>query len=208
MNTIKKILITTPILKNVVEFSNRVRLTGTLHVAVLPAREKEKIFLSYAKKNNCKMLIETGTFRGETVNACKDFFETIYSIELSEKYFLESKKRFEGISKIHILKGNSSDILPTIINKNISTLFWLDAHYSGGETARGHEDSPIVEEVKTILDTGCNGCILIDDARCFNGKAGYPKISTLRKLVSEFNIQKKDSLTVSVKHDIIRISRV
>ena len=48
------------------------------------------------------------------------------------------------------------------------TLFWLDGHYSGGVTARGSKETPILDEVDKILSTKESRHVLIvDDARCF-----------------------------------------
>lgn len=209
MPLLKKILTTTPILSSLFEICNRIRLTGTIFVSVLPANKKVEALLSYANRYQCKIFIETGTFRGDTVKACSDYFETLYSIELSNKYFLESSSRFANVEKVHILEGNSGEILPSIIKKEESTLYWLDAHYSLGETAKGDKDTPIIKELTYILDNDCKGCVLIDDARCFNGKAGYPRISTLRKIIHERNIASRyQELSLTVRNDIIRIVRV
>lgn len=207
MNLIKKILIKTPILRNVFEYLNKIRITGTLYVSLLSQKEKADLILYYAKKYNCKTFVETGTYKGDTVDACKEFFDTLYSIELSHDLYTQAKNRFLNINKINILEGNSGDVLPNIIkDNNQPILFWLDAHYSGGETARGIEDSPVVKEIMFILNNRNNDCILIDDARCFNGKAGYPTINTLKKIIRERNNTNTVKLHLQVKNDIIRIS--
>ena len=97
------------------------------------------------------------------------------------------------------------DVEVTRINK--PTLFWLDAHYSGGETAQGPEDSPIMKELDFILNHRSDHCILIDDARCFNGKAGYPRIGELKKMLAKRNKKDGGSLFLEVKNDIIRIAQ-
>lgn len=207
MNKFKEIAIKTPILRNISEYINKIRLTGTIRVGLLSQEEKAKLILEYAKRYNCKTFIETGTYKGDTINACKDFFDELFSIELGHDLFVTSKIRFSNIEKIHILEGNSGDILPQITKKNSPTLFWLDAHYSGGETAQGPEDSPIIKELDFILENNFEGCILIDDARCFNGKAGYPKIKMLREILANKNKNGSNDLEINVRNDIIRITR-
>ena len=116
-----------------------------------------------------------------------------------------SRDRFLSIPKIHIVEGNSGELLPLVTKIDKPTLFWLDAHYSGGETAQGPEDSPIMKELHFIFNHRKDHCILIDDARCFNGKAGYPRISYLKKMLAEKNKKDGGALHLEVKNDIIRI---
>jgi len=78
----------------------------------------------------------------------------------------------------------------------------LDAHYSGANTAKGEKFSPIMEEIGPIL----NHCerdhiILIDDAREFTGKDGYPDIVEFTKDVARV----RQDLMITVELDIIRI---
>ncbi|MDR1514735.1 MAG: hypothetical protein LBS45_03495 [Synergistaceae bacterium] len=49
--------------------------------------------------------------------------------------------------------------------KNSPMLFWLDAHWSGGDTAGENIQCPLLEELKIILDSNSSHFILIDDAR-------------------------------------------
>lgn len=81
-------------------------------------------------------------------------------------------------------------------------LFWLDGHYSGGDTACGVEDCPIVRELRIIAARNEPGdVILIDDARLFGWRKSYPRMSFMRKLTSE----KFPKHTLSVANDMIRI---
>jgi hypothetical protein len=44
-------------------------------------------------------------------------------------------------------------------------MFWLDRHYSGGFTAKGEKDCPIIEELDAISNgSHLKHSILIDDA--------------------------------------------
>lgn len=208
MNTLHKALTKLPPLYSALVYLNTIRLTGTFSVKMLPQNQKADVILDYAKKYNCVNFVETGTYRGDTVNSCKDFFRELHSIELSPELFKISKSRFEGLNNIHIHHGNSGDLLPKICTNLVGpTLFWLDAHYSGGETARGPEDSPIVRELDYIFNrSNIESTILIDDARCFNGKAGYPRINILRKMIGDKNTKDGTNFELFVKNDIIRIT--
>jgi hypothetical protein len=133
---------------------------------------KQEILKYYAEKFKPHILIETGTFMGEMIDACAKLFDQIYSVELSTELSLEAAKRFAEQSHISIIQGDSVEILPEILlNINEPCLFWLDGHYSGGFTAKGNKETPILQEVISILNHHIDRhIILIDDARCFNGQ--------------------------------------
>ena len=208
MDRLNKLAATVPALYTPLEYLNKIRITGTLYVGLLSHEDKAKLILHYAKKHNCRTFVETGTYKGDMINACNDFFDELFSIELSHELFLGSKGRFADIGKIHVFEGNSGNVLPEIATMiKGPALFWLDAHYSGGETARGQEDSPIIKELNFIMSRGNSPCILIDDARCFNGKSGYPRINTLKQMIRDMNKTNDANLELEVKNDIIRITK-
>lgn len=165
---------------------------------------KQQAIEEYQSTTGCTILVETGTFKGDMVFAQKDNFEHIYSIELSEKLFEEAKKRFVNNKNVTILQGDSGKVLHTLIKEIKSpAIFWLDGHYSAGETAKGEKDCPIYEELSAIFSEPNPGhIILIDDARCFNGAGDYPTIEALTAFIK----QKDPAYKVTVKDDLIRYS--
>ena len=150
------------------------------------------------------VLVETGTFSGETIAATRGYFTEIYSIELSPELHLLAKQRFAGVPRVHLLLGNSGEVLTEILRAlPQKALFWLDAHYSGGSTARGPTDTPIIQELETILALHEDSVVLIDDARLFDGSNSYPTLAELADYVAK---RAPDSV-LEVKHDIIRLHR-
>lgn len=163
---------------------------------------KEKVVSDYQKTSQYKILVETGTFLGEMVNAQINNFEKIYSIELDEKLYNRAKRKFRKYPDVKILNGDSGKVLMEIIPiLDSNTVFWLDGHYSGGITARGEKDSPIFEELKIILETKKNHIILIDDARLFTGDGDYPTI----KRLTDFILSYKKESEIRIEDDITRI---
>ncbi len=110
--------------------------------------------------------------------------------------------RFARYGHIFILHGDSGQVLPEILAGITGPcLFWLDAHCSGGVTARGDCETPVVKEVAAILDHDERGhVVLIDDARCFVGKDGYPTLDQLRNLILAI----RPEWTFEVEDDIVR----
>lgn len=127
--------------------------------------------------NEYNTLIETGTLHGESILEMESYFDKLHTIELSEKYFLsfELEKNFLGKFKINNHYGDSSIVLPKLLDfleKDDNCIFWLDGHWSSGDTAKGEKDCPLIEECRAI-DSRCkseNIILLIDDYRLFDTK--------------------------------------
>ena len=114
------------------------------------------------------ILVETGTYRGHTTFACEPLFERIYTIEVDKRLYDDVSKGYDG-DKITFLHGDSSvvfsQLLPTITKP---TIFFLDGHWSSGETGKGVKDCPLIEEVTQIATLfQQDGIIIIDDYRLF-----------------------------------------
>lgn len=151
-------------------------------------QEKEKVILAYAKMYSTGTFVESGTLYGEMVEAMREVFRQIYSIELQHDYFISAKNKFEPFPHIHIIQGDSGKVLPSILGKlEEATLFFLDGHYSGGATAQGDKDCPLLEELSCIFNaTDLWGhVILIDDARLMGKDKDFPSIETIRRFVKE-----------------------
>jgi hypothetical protein len=168
-----------------------------------PALFKHRVIKEYARRCSTPVFVETGTYLGHTVRAMIPEFDQIVSIELDRRLCARAKRRFQNVAKVRILCGDSGEVLarllPTIKQR---CLFWLDAHFSGGPTAMGDLETPIIKELNRILSRKITGdVILVDDARCFTGEHDYPTIGELRDLVWE----KEGRATFEVEYDIIRI---
>lgn len=164
---------------------------------------KQLVIKSYQESSNATTLIETGTYLGDMVYAQRKLFKKIYSIELSEELHKRALKRFKKNNNIEVIQGDSGIVLDSIIKQlNGKSIFWLDGHYSGGFTAKGSTECPIVQELNTILKSKYEHIILIDDAREFNGENDYP---TMEKLDFILRGSGFPNSTIDTKDDIIRI---
>lgn len=168
----------------------------------IPHLIKRRVIKNYAEKYNIGCFVETGTYIGDMLKAMSKHFNELYSIELSEFYYKKAVKRFSNDPNIHLFHGDSGIILRNILDLiKHPTVFWLDAHYSGGNTARGKTETPILNELEEIINHHNEHVILIDDARCFHGPEGYPSISKLEKFVKDNNV----NYNFVVSEDIIHI---
>lgn len=127
---------------------------------------KAIIILEY-KTPEIKVFVETGTYKGWMIDKMKNYFETIYSIELDTSLYDQALKRFGGRDKIELLHGDSAVEIKKILEKlDEPALFWLDAHGSGAITS---DNAPIIYELKAIFAHPVrNHVVLIDDARHFD----------------------------------------
>ena len=131
----------------------------------------------FEKYNNNKVFIETGSYVGEGIkNAIFSGYKEIHSIELADKYYQFCKDYFKHIDWVSLYHGDSVEQLPNILNKlTTRATFWLDAHYSGGDTAFVNAITPLMNELDIIKDHPIkNHVIIIDDLR--EWRADYPAI--------------------------------
>jgi hypothetical protein len=165
--------------------------------------QKQAVLREFARMYGLRCLVETGTLHGDMVAAMQPYFQKIISIELSDRFYREACRRFEGVANVELIHGDSAkEIARVVARLREPALFWLDAHYSGGNTARGDNDTPVGEELRAILKPGLpDHVILIDDARCFGNDPAYPSLEQVRQLVQSV----RPGWRVEVKNDCIRI---
>lgn len=169
----------------------------------VPQLIKQEMVRSAARRNGIRVLVETGTFYGDMIEAVRRDFTKVYSIELSEKLHDRARRRFHDAPNVLLRRGDSATELPTVLREVTEpALFWLDGHYSGMGTARGAEDTPIRAELEAVLTHAVRGhVVMIDDARLFGRGDGYPSIDAVRAIVAKH----RPDLQVRVEDDVIYI---
>jgi len=116
--------------------------------------------------------IETGTYLGEGIKSVLNNYENIHSIELSQKWYEYNIEQFKDNNNVKIYLGDSKKILPQLLNEiNEPITIYLDAHYSGGLTAFGEEETPLLFELEILKNRNYDDIIIIDDCRLL-GKTG------------------------------------
>lgn len=132
--------------------------------------------LNIAKPN---IFIETGTYLGDGINNVKNDFREVHSIELNEIFYNNALVKFKDEPNVLLHLGDSAEVMDKIIyDINEPILFYLDAHFSGGETAYGKEADngcPLLRELSALSKRKYNDIVIIDDMRLMN-KASYSGI--------------------------------
>lgn len=163
---------------------------------------KQQRIEKFKKKYSINILVETGTYLGDMIWAQRKNFNKIYSIELSHEFVNLAKKRFRNFPHITILEGDSGIVMKSLVGQiKEKAIFWLDGHYSGGNTACALKECPVYEELDAILESDIEHVLLIDDARCFVGKDSYPTKESLTELI----LQQFPNSMISVEDDCIII---
>jgi SAM-dependent methyltransferase len=162
--------------------------TGTL---------SREFVLSLRDAFGVRCFVETGTYLGDTLAQLADDFESLHSIELSSDCYAHASARFADKPQIRLVNADSTSGLDTVLRglSEDRALFWLDAHYSGGETAKGQSNTPVKAELETILaHPHRNDIILVDDLRYFwqvlsgfrqhEAISGYPSAAEIVQLLN------------------------
>ena len=119
-------------------------------------------------------------------------FEELFTIELDQALYAQAAKRFSVLRHVHVVGGDSCDALPLVLDMvgSRQALIWLDAHWSGGITARQAPEihtSVRAELAALKVATRRDHVIMIDDIDDFSGECGYPTRVELIDLVREIN---------------------
>ncbi len=175
----------------------------------LDAEERRVVLAEYGKRYDLKVFIETGTNDGGTPMFLKHQFELIYTIELGMRQWQEAVAKFALYPHIHALQGDSTYVLPEVLARVVEpALIWLDGHHSGGDTAHGELDTPVVQELEALFADKNRHVILVDDARIFGGGpehddephyADYPTLDWVEQTAI------KNGYSYQLKDDIIRL---
>lgn len=144
-----------------------------------------------------KVAVEGGTYYGESSLKLAEHFSTVFTVEASEVIFHKAPTKVMQETRIKRYLGDTREILKKLIRENDNIFFWLDSHWSGGETHGEGDECPVLEEIKIILNSNIkNFAILIDDARYFltpppepHNKDNWPSIKEICDVVTgELNV--------------------
>jgi hypothetical protein len=151
-------------------------------------------FSNFSKYLN-PVFVETGSYRGDGIQSALDSgFESVYSIEITNKYYSHCVNRFAG-KPVFLFRGDSSIILFDVIkNINSRITFWLDGHWSGDDTGFGFDKYPLLLELDQIYRHPIkNHTILIDDVRLFDTQWNIGTIDLIKHKILTINPQYKFS---------------
>ncbi|MDX6477007.1 MAG: hypothetical protein QOH95_2518, partial [Gaiellaceae bacterium] len=146
--------------------------------------------------------VETGTYTGATARLLGGMFDSVVTIERSDDYFQRASAVLGAMPNVRQIHGHSGEALATVApGADGPTLYWLDAHWSGGDTAGSDDPVPLMRELDAIGDGHPGDCILIDDARDF-ATSPDPRWPLLVEILDKVREQRPGD-HVTVIHDLI-----
>jgi len=141
-------------------------------------------FLLKLKDNykNYSTFIETGSYKGETIFAMEQYFDTLITIEVKEELYNNLLTNYNN-NKIKFINGDSVEVFNYLFKYvNDKCIFFLDGHYSSGITSFKNKTVPLLDEINLINTNFKNeGIIIIDDVRLFGKKLGNEDWSEINK---------------------------
>ena len=141
---------------------------GLRSTASIPCGLPETLVLKFRDSSGVRCFIEGGTFRGKTVKWAASHFQRVITIEASPIVYDRLKPEHPLFPNVKFLLGDTRKLLPTIIDElDGPAIFWLDSHYSAGDTFGAGDECPLLKELEIINSTPHEHLILIDDARLF-----------------------------------------
>jgi hypothetical protein len=126
-------------------------------------------------------------------------FPSVVTIELSDRYFELASAELATVPNVVAEHGASPEVLQGL--EPAPTLYWLDAHWSGLDTAGEESPCPVLGEIEAI-PAHSSDCVLIDDARIFAATRQPDKWPTLVRVIDALREARPDG-HVTVLHDLI-----
>lgn len=166
-----------------------------------PQTVKQHVFKRYAIPT--ALWVETGTYVGTTTEFLAGNYSYVHTIEPQKEYFDKAIKKFSD-KNVAVHHGTSEQIMPILLPQLSGSInFWLDGHYSGGDTYKGDRECPIIKELEAISDNISRlekFVIFIDDIRCFTSEPpdpGYPNVNFLTDWAGQHDLNWR------IEHDIM-----
>lgn len=138
---------------------------------------KYRVIRALARRVGADCLIETGTFRGVMAARCARAFKTVLTVELDAKLAAQAKAFLASHRNVTVYQGDAVALLPQMLAHPGAgrCVVFLDAHYSGGDTARGEVPEPAIAELDILARHRDRiAGIVMDDFRCFGVEDGFP----------------------------------
>ena len=158
---------------------------GIIHVGIprdLVAELSRAFGLAY--------FVETGTNHGWSALWASDHFVKVWTVELDEALYHQARRRLANRVNVEQHLAPSVDMLRSVVPLlDRPAFFWLDAHWSGGDTGGEGYTCPVLDEIEEIDSGLVEHIVAVDDVRfCLNakppfGRGRWPEIGTLAQLL-------------------------
>jgi hypothetical protein len=142
-----------------------------------------------AQRSGARVLIEAGTYVGNTAMRCSRVFERVITIELDPDLFRQASRYLSSRRNVECLEGDALTLLPQVLEREDvnNALVFLDGHFSGPGTAHGEVAEPACLEIEVLAKHRNKiAAFIVDDFRCFGRDEGWPRRFELLRAVENF----------------------
>ncbi|MGQ9818869.1 MAG: FkbM family methyltransferase [Candidatus Kapaibacteriales bacterium] len=170
-------------------------------------KQVANLIVALQKRFNIENFVVVGTYLGETTLWASNYFKRVHSIEASSNYYRTVSRKLQNINNITLHLGISTNLLPNILsNLKGANLFYLDEHWTIGNTFFGDSECSVIPEIKLISSYSENNFIFINNANMFISPTLHlhnpSQWSTIDAIITSLQKQKTESHIV-VYDDVI-----
>lgn len=163
----------------------------------MPSPDHIKKNLLIQHTNTGDTWVETGTYLGTTTVLLSKHCKKVITIEPSLQLFNSNLSHLSKYQNIQCVFGSSEEVFQDAIKPLLGNVnFWLDGHFSEGNTFEGQNHCPVLFELHAIKQEMFHLdmiSIFIDDMRCFDSSlpqySSYPSRSELVRWCDENNFK-------------------
>jgi hypothetical protein len=121
---------------------------------------RQRIFEELLKNVGFDVLVETGTYFGNTTEYLARTGLPVYSVEVNRRFHRHAARTFSGQqNQVHLYQDSSPKFLRMLANDNSLSMtrpfFYLDAHW--------YNNLPLAQELDVIYGKWKNAVALVDD---------------------------------------------
>lgn len=153
--------------------------------------------------------VETGTHVGRGARLLAGVFPSVVTIELSPTLAAQARTNLADLRLVRSLEGHSVDLLPRLVDPSIPTYWFLDGHWSGGETAGESDNCPVARELEVISKGHEDDVIVVDDARYFLSPPPPPyegaQWPTLLEIIDAVRASRPDAYVTVLADQIVAV---
>lgn len=170
----------------------------------------KELMLLLARTFELDDFIETGTFEGKTTIWAAEHFERVATVENARTIYERTSARLAHLSNVRFLFGHSKDVLGDVVSSlQGPSLFWLDGHWSGGDTYGEGDECPVLDEIRLADQSPHEHFLLIDDARLFVAPPPHPHRAehwpSIDELCAVLKAKHEDAYVVVVDDTVVRV---
>jgi hypothetical protein len=169
-----------------------------------------ELMLLCAHSFGVRDFVETGTFEGRTAAWAAQHFDRVVTIENSKSIYERTSARHAALRNVRFLFGNSRDVLGGVVaDLAAPAVFWLDGHWSGGETYGDGDECPVLDEIRAVDASPHEHFVLIDDARLFASPPPRPHSAdawpSIDAVIGTLKAGRPDGYVVLVDDVVVRV---